>query len=472
MDRRDLLLSSLGLAMASAGCASSQRIWQGAGAPNSDEFERAFYFAFPLYEFARVQQERSGAIGGVPGRLNSIVHRGQLLGHSDRLVTAPNNDTIYSSAFLELSGGPVQIEAPSSTDRYFSIAFMQAFTDVFAYIGSRATGGQGGTYWIVGPGDHSPIPPGTKVIRSPTNDVWMLMRTLVDGVEDLPAARAFQTGLTITVPAERPPARGYSVAADDVTDPIKFLALVNEVIARNPGRSGLFERASAFVTRHPGRSGLFDRASAFSALGIGSSAVPSASTLERWRSAIPDGLGTLRETFRFRDFAVQGWSYQPPGVGSFGNNDLLRAAVALGGIAALTEEEAMYFHANFDIAGEPLTGTQKYRWRVPPGGVPVDGFWSLSMYEVTPEGRYFFTENPIGRYSIGDRTPGLFVNPDGSVEILIQRERPTGDLAANWLPAPEGRMRLALRAYLPREQLRDRSWRVPPMRRIDSGGQG
>lgn len=71
---------------------------------------------------------------------------------------------------------------------------------------------------------------------------------------------------------------------------------------------------------------------------------------------------------------------------------------------------------------------------------------------------------------IGDRTPGLFVNPDGSVEILIQRERPVGDLAANWLPAPEGRMRLALRAYLPREQLRDRSWRVPPMRRIDSDG--
>jgi hypothetical protein len=88
------------------------------------------------------------------------------------------------------------------------------------------------------------------------------------------------------------------------------------------------------------------------------------------------------------------------------------------------------------------------------------------MYTVTPEGRYFFAENPISRYSIGDRTPGLIVEPDGSLEILIQHDQPDSAFVANWLPAPAAPMRLALRAYLPREELRGRTWRVPPLRRV------
>jgi len=142
--------------------------------------------------------------------------------------------------------------------------------------------------------------------------------------------------------------------------------------------------------------------------------------------------------------------------------------VALGGIAALGEDEAMYFHANFGADGERLSGDKAYRWRVPAGGVPADAFWSLTMYRTMPDGRYFLVENPIGRYSIGDRTPGLIVEPDGSFEILIQHDAPEGPMAANWLPAPEGPMRLALRAYLPREELKERKWSVPPLEEVSA----
>ncbi len=443
MHRRRLIQASLALAALQAGCAAS-----GAG-DEGDGYERAFHYGFPLYEFARIAQERTGAIDSQPGRLNTIVHRGQLLDHTSQVVTAPNNDTIYSSSFLELSGGPIEIHAPSSSERYFSIAFMQAFTDVFAYIGTRATRGQGGRYWVIGPGQNVAIPAGVTAIRAPTNDVWMLMRTLVDGPRDLEAARAFQAQLTLTVPDARPSARGYRVSARDVNDPENFLALVSEVIARSPEGEGEIRRAPRFAAQ-----------------GIGAQE-PSAEQLEYWRAMIPAGLAALRERFRFRDLIVDGWSYQPPGIADFGDNDELRAAVALGGIAALGEAEAMYFHSNFDAEGERLTGDHRYRWRAPPGGVPVDAFWSLTIYTVTPEGRYFFVENPINRYSIGDRTPGLVVEADGSLEIAIQHERPDDAIAANWLPAPPGPIRLALRAYLPRQALRDRAWRVPALRRVD-----
>jgi hypothetical protein len=444
MDRRQFATSALAWAALSSGCASA--VAGGGGAVSSDPFERAFYYAFPLYEFARIEQERTGAIDGRSGLLNTIVHRARLLDHTSRVVTAPNNDTIYSSSFLELSGGPVEIEAPSSQDRYFSIAFMQAFTDVFAYVGTRATGGAGGPAWIVGPQWRGQAPEGVRLIRSPTNDVWMLMRTLVDGPADLAAADAFQQRLTMSLPAGRAHARGYAAAARDVNDPANFLAVVNEVIARSPGGAEQLSRAARFAAQ-----------------GVG--AAPTPAILEHYRVLIPRALESLREFFRFTSNVVDGWSYQPHGIGDFGENDQLRAAVALGGIAALGEEEAMYFHANFDAEGAPLNGANRYRWRVPPGGVPVDAFWSLTMYSMTPEGRYFLVENPIARYSVGDRTPGLVADADGSIEILVQHDRPDGALAANWLPAPAGPMRLALRAYLPRAELRARTWRAPPLRR-------
>ena len=87
------------------------------------------------------------------------------------------------------------------------------------------------------------------------------------------------------------------------------------------------------------------------------------------------------------------------------------------------------------------------------------------MYEVTPEGRAFFTDNPIGRYAIGDRTRGLRKTPDGALEIYVQHERPAGDQESNWLPAPAaGPIRLLLRAYEPQEALLDGRYRLPAVR--------
>ena len=443
MQRRAVLKGALASTALVSGCATFSR---GRSDLSHDALQKAFNYAFPLYEFARIQQERTGAIDGLPGRLNTLMHRSQLADQTARQVTAPNNDTIYSSAFLELSGGPIEIQAPSSADRYYSIAFMQAFTDVFAYIGTRATRGQGGSYWIVGPAWDGALPADANIIRSPTNDVWMLMRTLVAGPRDLEAARAFQQGLTIAASPSRAPARGYVNAASDVNDPANFLLVVNEVMSRSSGGGGILARAPLFEVQ-----------------GITSPHTPSQDIVDAYRQFIPEGLAHLREVFRFGGLNAGGWSYQPHGIGDFGDNDELRAAVALGGIAALTEEEAMYFQGNFDAEGAPLDGGRTYRWRLPAGGVPTDAFWSLTMYTVTPEGRFFLVENPINRFSIGDRTPGLVVADDGSLDIIIQRTQPGDGLAANWLPSPAGTVRLSLRAYLPRAELCNRTWQVPPL---------
>ena len=439
MRRRDVMMgvSALGV-LGAVGCQSAP-----AAAGSEASLEAAFFYGFPLYEIARTGQNRAA----VPG-LNKLGHRATLADHTSRGITAPNNDTAYSSAQLELSGGPVEVFSPTDTKRYFNITFMDAFTDNFFGIGTRLTDGQGGRFWVVGPEWTGAAPAGVQLVRSSTNDVWMLGRIVVEGPSDLEAAKALQQKITLKPVTDKPP-RAFAVKATSAEDPVNFLAVVNEMLARSPGGKGQTARAGKFA-----------------GVGIGANVTPTPKMIEAWRAYLPKGVEKLKDKFMFRDLVVNGWGYQEKGVGNFGTNDFLRAGVALGGLAALPEEEAMYFQATTDVSGAMLSGANSYVWRVPPDGVPAGAFWSLTMYQAEPDGRYFLVQNPINRFSVGDRTPGLVKNADGSIDILIQRNAPTGAKAANWLPSPEGPMRMSLRAYLPRQELLDRKWKVPPVTRV------
>jgi len=442
MRRREVLLGAgaLGL-LGMAGCQTAAM----AGSVAADEagVEAAFLYAFPLYEIARTGQNRAAQTG-----LNKLGHRAVLANETMRQITAPNNDTIYSSGQLDVSGSPIEVIAPTNTERYFNITFMDAFTDNFAGIGTRLTKGRGGKFWVVGPQWRGVAPGDATVLQSSTNDVWMLARIVVDGPEDLAAARALQQKISIRQVVEMPP-KPFAVTATTSDDAENFLAVVNEMLARSPGGKGHMAREWNYT-----------------AVGVGSGVTPTAEHIALWKAYLPKGIAKLKEKFLFRDLVYHGWGYQDAGVGEATSTDLLRSAIALGGLAALPEAEAMYFQATQDGNGAMLDGAHKYVWRVPPGGIPAEAFWSLTVYQVEADGRFFLTQNPINRFSVGDRTKGLVKNADGLIDILIQRDRPTGDKAANWLPAPAGAIRLALRAYLPKKELRDRSWRVPGVMKV------
>lgn len=428
---------------------------EAAGAQATDDRElirRAFLYGYGVYEFARTALGAGVRQGYRP---NMLMRRRTLSDHTHRIVTAPNNDTLYASAFLELSAGPVEVTAPEAPDRYHSIAFMNAFTDNFAYLGTRATGGRAGRWWVVGPDWRGRAPGGVGLIRSDTNDVWMLGRTLVAGPEDLEAANAVQDGINLIIPPERGPAR--PILARPAIEPTGalFLDTVNEMLGRSRRPVGQARRAHAFR-----RVGL--RASA-----TGAFTTLSATQQATWGQQIPAILSELRANADAGSRIVNGWRLPPPGVGNFGDNDLLRSTIALWGLAALTIEEATYFRCAQDAAGNRLDGSRAYRFTTPASGVPVDAFWSLSMYEETPDGRFFFVENPIRRYAVGDRTRGLVRNTDGSLTFLLQADQPTGPLAANWLPAPRGPFMTSFRAYLPQAEMRAGRWTPPPLLRAD-----
>jgi len=161
---------------------------------------------------------------------------------------------------------------------------------------------------------------------------------------------------------------------------------------------------------------------------------------------------------RIKANKVNGWITMY-GLGRPSNGMLLRAAHAqLFPGPVNTPEEAMYWWTNTDGSGHALTGAHDYVLHFPPGGLPPNkAFWSITMGDA--QNRY--VANPLNRYSISDRT-GLAQNPDGSVDVYIQKAAPAGH-ESNWLPAPAGNFILWLRVYIPGEAILRGEYRVPPV---------
>ncbi|MCW2967996.1 MAG: hypothetical protein JWM71_1768, partial [Solirubrobacteraceae bacterium] len=153
----------------------------------------------------------------------------------------------------------------------------------------------------------------------------------------------------------------------------------------------------------------------------------------------------------------RGWSLVTKGVGAYGTDYDLRAAVGRQGLWANTAQEAFYPNTDQDLAGRRLDGRHRYVLRFPKGQLPpARAFWSLTMYDKD----LHLYANPIDRYAIGDRTTGLVRGRDGSLTIYVQHARPAAH-AANWLPAPAGRFTLTIRLYSPTPAALAGRWRPP-----------
>jgi hypothetical protein len=157
---------------------------------------------------------------------------------------------------------------------------------------------------------------------------------------------------------------------------------------------------------------------------------------------------------------VNGWS-SVRRAGQPGNGLLVRAALQKALPVVNVFEEAAYWTTSVDSAGKKLRGEHAYRLHFPPGQLPPnDAFWSLTATDTVG----YMVSSPTGRSSVDDHS-GLVTNPDGSVDVLLQPQTPSGQ-AHNWLPIPTGRFKLMLRAYLPGAPIVDGSYQVPAVVRV------
>lgn len=401
----------------------------------------AWLYGLPLIEMAGARAQ------ALKGQLpNVMVQTRSLITVQTQSVTTPNNDTLYARAWIDLGKGPVTLTLPRSEARYLSVALMDMYSNNFVVLGTRTTGPAGGTFTLVGPNDAASA--GPQVLRSPTPWVWLLVRTLVDGEADLAAANAVQDGVTLKGPrSEAPPVLAHRNAPW-----AHYFAAVQALLSENPP---------------PGTDLAWLRT--FEPLGI---QVGGSFNAERFSPAeaaqIEAGVAEARAALRSRRRPGplhDGWVYPKPNLGEFGQDYLYRAQVAMGGLAALPPAEAMYMRPVSADGAVVFDSARRYRLRFAADKLPpVHAFWSLTMYEATPEGQAFFTPNAINRYAIGDRTPGLAKGADGSLEIWMSRDDPGEGRRANWLPLPVDKpFTMVFRAYLPKEELLQGGYRLPPL---------
>jgi hypothetical protein len=438
MNRRDVL------AFAGAiGLVPAARAWAAAGDLRAAARE-AFIYCLPLIEMAAARDRMLNDRGdGQPAGINALKPTRNLAGPKNRAITTPNNDTLYSSAWLDLTKGPVTLTIPPSGDRYVSVALLNMYSDNDAILGTRTTGNGGGRYTIVGPGQAGA---GPNIARCSTPHAWLLARILNDGPADLPAAHKVQDGFVVQGPAGVPPPP-YATRKSSWKD---YFASAQQLLIADPPPAidGVVLRRIAALGLRPG--GGFDPGKL------------DAAAVREIEAGVAEALPSALS--RSAPNIVQGWTYPRGDIGWFGQDYDFRAAVALGGLAALTPSEAMYLRAVGD-SGQGMILNGNYRLSFAAGKLPpVNGFWSITMYEATPDGQFFLTENVLNRYSIGDRTAGLKKNPDGSLDIWIGRTDPGGERTSNWLPAPaKGPFTISLRAYLAKSELLDGRWRAPPL---------
>lgn len=415
----------------------------------------AYLYALPLVEVARLRWRSLQGAGGQRLAVNRFVHQERLSGHLDRLVTTPNNDTLYSLAVLDLSGGPLLLEVPDTGGRYYSLALIDAASNNFAIVGRRTTGTAAGRF-LVGQSPVSAAAAAAVPIIAPGPSVLALLRILVDDEADVPAVRALQQGFRLSTPAGTTPVPVADpvlalTALPDESDAVAFVQMASAVLAANPPPP-----ADAAVLRRLRGTGL----------GGDDTLAADAAALADWQAVYPLARDILRQAITRLGRASAGWRRPPAHIGDFGGDYRLRAGVALAGLLALPPVEAAYASTLSDSRGRPLAGGACYRLRFPAGGLPVHAFWSLSLYEVMPDGRLFFIASELGRHAIGDRTPGLRHAADGALEIDISHEPPVAG-TANWLPAPaRGPFCLILRTYQPDTALLDSRYRLPDVERV------
>jgi hypothetical protein len=158
-----------------------------------------------------------------------------------------------------------------------------------------------------------------------------------------------------------------------------------------------------------------------------------------------------------------GWTLPPGDTARFGVDYANRAVVARNLLAANLTEESLYPEADVDSRGRVLRGKNRYVIHFRRGELPpARAFWSLTLYNRD----FFLVDNPIDRYAIGDRTPGLRYGRHGSLKIFVQHDPPAGRKRSNWLPAPRRAFLLRLRLFEPRHAALDGRWEPPQVKRI------
>jgi len=440
---------------------------------------RAYIYGFPMvYDLDEAVAMTTKPKTAVGGPVNRFAHATALGNPNDKFVSL-NNDTLYSIGNCDVTNGPLVLHLPDVGERYRVMQFVDAWTNNFAYLGTRATGNGGGLYLLAGPGWSGDVPEGMSLVQAPTNVFTIVGRHAVDGAADVPNVVAVQKETWLTPLSDYPNVSDggdrkmgdWDLAPYDtrVGDDLVFWEKFRSWLKLFPPPAqedafvarleplGLLADESPYIDPDPALAAALIAAQQQGHELIVATGKKGGEKVNGWSSAA--------HLFDYNRFALGPGTIDSPEwqIADSKVVYMVRAVAADGGLWGNHGYEAFYAWAFVHGDGQQLDGASNYVMHFD-AMPPARAFWSVTMYD-TPH--YYLVENPIDRYSIGDRTPGLVINADGSLDLYLQRNEPADPNAkANWLPTSEGDIRPLVRIYLPEPSVLDGSYKLPPIVKV------
>jgi hypothetical protein len=422
--------------------------------------KEAYIYGFPIVDNYRVQHAYwvDKTNPEYKGPFNQIWNSARLFSPADKAIQTPNSDTLYSFVGADLRAEPIVLTVPViEKERYFSVQLIDYYTFNFDYIGTRATGNEGGSFLLAGPGWNGATPKGIKkVFRCETELAFPAYRTQLFNPGDIDNVKKVQAGYKV-----EPLSAFLGQPAPKAAPAIDFIKpLPSAEEKTSPEFFSILNFVLQFCPPVPSEEALMAR---FANIGVGAGKSFDASKLSpEMKTAIEQGMADAWVAFAGlkKDFEERKLSSGDV----FGtreylkNNYLYRMGAAVLGIYGNSKQEAM------DATKQKLDGANRYTMRFAPDQLPpVNAFWSLTMYD---EPQSLLVANPIDRYLINSpMLPQLKRDADGGLMLIIQNESPGKDKEANWLPAPKGPFSMIMRLYWPKEAAVEGKWERPPLQR-------
>jgi hypothetical protein len=462
--RLRIVSSALSLSVLIAGCHNNDAVLQaekqdavnGVPVPGLEDTKKiaqeGFIYGLPLVmAYAVLYQfnvDKTNSQYKAP--FNIISNEARVFTYKDTAVITPNSDTPYSFDQMDLRAEPVVISVPAvERSRYYAVQLTDGNTFNFGYIGTRATGTAPGDYMIVGPDWKGAAPAKIKkVFSSSTEFAVAIFRTQLLNEADMPNVVQVQKGYKA-----QPLSAYLKQPAPPAAPAIDFPEVTDQLVKQN--FFDFLDFALQFAPAGPEEIAIRAK---LASIGIGPGKKFQMKDLSPAHKAaillgMKSGSDQIDKFIASGSKNINGWQ-----VGSFFgdrayyNGDWLRrAGAARGGIYGNTAIEAAYPLTRTVANGDAIdTSKSNYAITFPAGQLPpVNAFWSVTMYDGKTQ---LLIQNPINRYLINSpMLPSLKKNADGSLTLYIQKDAPTGDKKANWLPAPDDTVYLVMRLYWPKE---------------------
>jgi len=415
--------------------------------------KEAYIFNYPLvmYYSTMYNQAIDTKSKSYSGGFGKWLHLGTS-SPKDTDIVAPNNDSPYSYAWVDLRAEPWVLTIPKiEKNRFYTSQWDDLWGFVLDNAGSVDDGNGGVSVLLASPTWKGELPKGVnRVIRGDSEFLGSLTRTQLLDPKDLPNVKKIQkeyklqplSGYLGKPAPKAAPAIEWKPWKKGAEKTDEFWAYVNFLLP--------------FTTPNPQDKPVLDN---MTKIGLGAGAAkPSAEIQAAMQQGMQDALAELKKASEGSvDPALFFRSRKDT------NKDYFNRALGVNvGIFGNVKKVSVYFSVPKDGKGELFDGS-KHNYSITFAAdqiPPAKNFWSWTMYKLPQR---WLVDNPINRYAIGSATPGLKKAKDGSITIYFQAKSPGKDKESNWLPAPEAPFWIVLRTYGPGKSILDKSWKLPPV---------